>query len=102
MNLSNSDYKIILDYYNIPYKKKSHRWIKNKSEDILANKLCRCIKKVSKKSKLKEHVSIAICRKSIFTRRNLRHSRFSCKKKYQLKHYSGKRFKLKKTKKVKF
>tara|TARA_B100000927_G_scaffold267082_1_gene240989 strand:- start:680 stop:988 length:309 start_codon:yes stop_codon:yes gene_type:complete len=98
MNLTTNDYKVILDYYNIPHKRKSHRWIKNKSEKILATKLCRCIKKVTKKSKLKEPAAIAICKKSILQKRKLQNARFSCKKKYELKNYRGKRFKLRKTK----
>ena len=98
MNLTTNDHKVILDYYKIPHKYKSHRWIKNKSEKILATKLCRCIKKVTKKSKLKEPAAIAICKRSGFKKKKLKHARFSCKKKYELKNYSGKRFKLKKTK----
>tara|TARA_B000000557_G_C20802477_1_gene456207 strand:- start:1875 stop:2183 length:309 start_codon:yes stop_codon:yes gene_type:complete len=99
MNLSEDDYKTILNYYKIPHKRKSFRWIKNKSEKIIATKLCRCIKKVTKQSKLKEPAAIAICKKSILSRRKLKNSRFSCKKKYEFKNYPGKRFKLKKTKK---
>ena len=52
MNLTTQDYKTILNYYNISHKSKTNTWIKRNAEDILANKLCRCIKKVKKQSKL--------------------------------------------------
>ena len=85
MNLNQDDYKIILNYYKIPHKDKSFRWIKNKSEKIIATKLCKCIKKVTKQSKLKEPAAIAICKKSILNRRKLKNSRFSCKKNMNLR-----------------
>ena len=98
MQLSNSDYKTILTYYKISSKKKSMKWIKKTAEDILANKLCRCIKKVKKSSKVSEKTSIAICKNSIFTKRNIKNSRFSCKKKYMLHKFKKKKYKLRKTK----
>ena len=97
MNLSKSDYKTILSYYKISFARKSDLWIKKKAEDILANKLCRCIKKVKKKSNLTEKSSIAICKNSIFTKRNIKSSKFSCKKKYFLKNYKNNSYKLRKT-----
>ena len=97
MQLSNSDYKTILTYYKISSKKKSMKWIKKTAEDILANKLCRCIKKVKKSSKVSEKTSIAICKNSIFTKRNIKSSKFSCKKKYVLKNYKNRSYKLRKT-----
>ena len=54
MNLSKSDYKTILSYYKISFARKSDLWIKKKAEDILANKLCRCIKKVKKNQILRK------------------------------------------------
>jgi hypothetical protein len=99
MNLSKNDYKIILDYYGISRKSKSDTWIKTNAENILAEKLCRCIKKIKKKSSFKEPVAIAICKKSIFSRRNIKSGKFSCKKKYKLHKFKGKNNKLKKTRK---
>ena len=58
--------------------------------DVLAGKLCRCIKKVSKKNnkrtkkKYKRKASTAICTASIFKKRGLTHGRFTCKKKPKL------------------
>jgi hypothetical protein len=45
--LNKSDYEKILNYYNIPFSTSdSSKQIKNKAEEILADKLCKCIKKV--------------------------------------------------------
>ena len=98
MYLSKSDYKTILSYYRVSFKGKSDLWIKEKAENILASKMCRCIKKVKKTSNVTEKAAIAICKNSIFTKRNIRNARFSCKKKYILKPFKGKNHKLRKTK----
>lgn len=83
MKLTNKDYAIILEFYNIPLKD----FKKNKimAETILATKLCRCIKKVKQLYKKSEKESIGICNKSIFKNRNLKYYKFSCNKNYQLK-----------------
>ena len=47
--------------------------------DILANKLCRCIKKVGDNS-----TAIAICKNSVLAKKGLRNGRFTCKKKPKL------------------
>ena len=45
--LTKSDYEKILNYYNIPFSTSdSSKQIKSKAEEILADKLCKCIKKV--------------------------------------------------------
>lgn len=82
MELSNSDYKKILEFYNqhIP---KSDRLLKKAAEQILADKLCSCIKKVSPLND--DPRSIGICTKNIFIRRNMKRGLFSCKKKRQIK-----------------
>ena len=46
MNLSTNDYKKIVEFYNI--KKNKNQSYKHVAEKTLANKLCRCIKKVKK------------------------------------------------------
>ena len=48
-DLTQNDYKSILGFYNISYSTLSPSKIKNLAEDILANKLCRCIKKCKKR-----------------------------------------------------
>jgi hypothetical protein len=95
MDLSLEDYKIILKHYNleIPSNKSN---IKTKAENILAEKLCRCIKAVDPKDEKK---SIAICNKSLFSNRNLKKFRFTCKKKSKLGFKKNSKKKLMKTKK---
>jgi hypothetical protein len=79
--LNNNDYKQILEYYNkeIP---KSKRLLKQSAENILANKLCRCIKKVDKKN---EGRAIGICTKTILNRRGYTRGKFKCKGKATIK-----------------
>ncbi len=78
MRLSRNDYISILKYYKVDFSNMKIKTIKTTAEDILANKLCRCIKKVDKKNN-NETKAIAICKNSIFTKKNLRPSRFKCK-----------------------
>ena len=82
MKLTDSDYKLILKFYKIPLNKKNLTNKKSIAENILATKLCRCIKKVKKNSTQKN--TVGICSKSIFLNRNLKYSRFSCKNNYKL------------------
>jgi hypothetical protein len=46
------------------------------AENILSEKLCRCIKKVDENDEKK---SIAICTKTIFNRKGLKRGKFNCK-----------------------
>tara|TARA_B100000524_G_scaffold253175_1_gene136752 strand:- start:524 stop:829 length:306 start_codon:yes stop_codon:yes gene_type:complete len=82
MNLTNRDYVTILNYYN---KTISNNKQKNKSsaENILASKLCRCIKKLNRQTF--ESKAIGICTNSIFKKHNLKYHKFTCKKSYKLK-----------------
>ena len=104
MRLSNQDYITIVKHYgyNIP-KNKNNKTNLNKTKklarDIIVNKLCSCIKKVQKTAKLKEPAAIAICNRSIFSKRNLKHYRFTCKKQ-KLLNKKGKKYALTKTKKT--
>ena len=86
MKLTNSDYVSILKYYNINIDNLNDNSIKKKAEYILANKMCRCIKSVQKKSnyKLNEQNAIALCRKSVLKNKNINIFNFSCKKKAKL------------------
>ena len=95
MRLSLSDYISILKFYNIDASHMKKGAIKQKAEAILAEKLCRCIKKVGKslknvKSKEnlsqknkgknnKESRAIAICKNSILTKKNVSIAKFKCK-----------------------
>lgn len=68
------DYKNILDFYNIPIPN-SNKQIKEKAEDIMATKLCKCIKTFNKKDESK---AIGICTKSIFTKKGYKRGVFTC------------------------
>lgn len=89
MNLTHNDFKKILKYYKIKMPK-SKKQTRKKAVSILAKKLCRCIKKVQKgkqkfsRKKYKKNAATAICTSSIFKKRGLIHSRFTCKKKSKL------------------
>ncbi len=77
--LTKQDYKKILEYYNVEIPRNLAE-MKEKASKIMATKLCKCIKKVEKTSSPTGTNAIAICNKSIFTRRNLRHSTFQCRR----------------------
>ena len=78
--LTNKDYISILKYYNkkIP---KSKILIKIQAEKIMAQKLCRCIKKVG----LPEERSIGICTKTIINAKGYTRGKFKCKGKSTVK-----------------
>jgi len=90
----------ILNYYGIPLDKSlSNKDIKNKAEHILADKLCKCIKNVQKKSKtLKESRAIAICRDAVLHKKGVETTGFTCKKKKTLMSKKGSTHKLYKVK----
>jgi len=81
IELSNNDYKKILDYYKtpIPHPK---RLLKMHAEQLLATKLCRCIKKVDK---LHEARAIGICTKTIINSKGFTRGKFNCKGKGTIK-----------------
>jgi len=85
MNPAYEDYKTILKFYKIKnIEKLSKKEIKKYAEDILAEKLCSCIKKVTKSNKLPEPSAIAICKDSVVRRKKLKINRFTCKNKPKL------------------
>lgn len=79
--LTNKDYISILKYYklNIP---KSKRLLKKQAEKIMAEKLCKCIKKIDPENEAK---SIGICTKTIFNRKGYTRGQFECRKKQTVK-----------------
>lgn len=110
--LNQNDYIKILNYYDINISPKdSSKTIKNKAEAILAEKLCKCIKKVKKSdsgdhngnsngntSSESESKAIAICSNSIFEKKGLERGLFDCKKKPRLINTHGKKYALTKRK----
>ena len=94
--LTHDDYKKILDYYDIPMPKTRMK-MKTAAENILANKLCRCIKKVKKSRKEKnERIPTGICRDSVIHQKKLDIYQFKCEKKPSLKNFKGKTYKIRK------
>jgi hypothetical protein len=79
--LTNKDYKSILKFYkkDIP---KSKLLLKKQAEDILSDKLCKCIKKLDP---VHEAKSIGICTKSIFINKKLKRGKFNCNGKRSVK-----------------
>ena len=111
--LNQSDYIKILNYYDIAFSPKdSSKTIKNKAETILAEKLCKCIKKVKKSDGVdtrghdndnqseSESKAIAICSNSIFEKKGLERGLFDCKKKPKLINIHGKKYALTKRKRM--
>ena len=77
--ISNDDYKKILEFYDKPIPK-SKRLLKIEAEQIMATKLCRCIKKIEPTNEAR---SIGICTKTIFNNKGFTRGKFKCKgKKY--------------------
>ncbi len=79
--LTNNDYIQILKFYkkSIP---KTQRLLKLLAENIIANKLCRCIKKVDKKNEAR---SIGICTKTIINNKGYTRGKFKCRRKTSIK-----------------
>ena len=87
MKLTQADYKTILKYYKLTIPK-NHKKTLKKAENIIAKKLCSCIKKVEPKFK-KEAPAIGICTKSVIGRKGYKRGKFSCKTKKTVKLYKG-------------
>jgi hypothetical protein len=73
--MNKNDYKQILDYYNKPIPK-STRILRLEAEKIMAEKLCKCIKKIDTFNEAK---SIGICTKTIFNNKGYTRGKFKCK-----------------------
>ena len=106
-HLTKADYITILAHYGKRIPKGKTRGtlkrIKKKAERLIARKMCRCIKKVSRSGKQYKSKKIAtpICISSILKRRGLKLTgRFSCKRKFILS--SRKTNKLAKTRKISY
>jgi hypothetical protein len=74
-NVTKKDYKDILTYYKLPIPS-SNRLLKITAEKIIAEKLCKCIKKIDPVNEAK---SIGICTKTIFNNRGYTRGKFNCK-----------------------
>jgi hypothetical protein len=83
-NLTQKEYTKILEFYNITIPK-SKRLLEKEAENILSEKLCRCIKKVGQNKKIGEPRAIGICTKTIFDRKGLTRGKFNCTGRRSLK-----------------
>ena len=84
MKLTRGDYLKILHHYQprtrkLSWSKMTTKYVKERAHRILAEKLCRCLKRVSKTTNSDEGRQIAYCTRSIFKNRCLRHHGFRCK-----------------------
>jgi len=80
MNLTKTDYIKILNYYNVVPKKTNTSYVKKLAEQIIAKKLCSCIKKVPNTNN-PESRAIGICIYSVLQKKHLKINGFTCKKK---------------------
>jgi hypothetical protein len=83
--LSNKDNLYILSYYNINVPKRNGKTDRRKTmrlaKGILADKLCKCIKKLTVKNNgVNDGRIIGLCTKSVFERKGLERGRFTCKR----------------------
>jgi hypothetical protein len=83
-SLTKSDYIKILNYYKLSIPT-STKTIKNKAEQILAEKLCNCIKNVGPNNNnmndINETKAIGVCTKTVINRKGFRRGTFKCNKK---------------------
>ena len=89
MAMTTNDYEKILSYYKIPFAYLSTRELKQTAEDILATKLCKCIKAVEKQVGTQN--AIAMCTSSVFGKKGLKYFDMSCKGRAQLQSRKGRR-----------
>ena len=87
--LINKDYVNILKYYNLDIPK-STKMLKKQAENIMAQKLCKCIKKIDPVNEAK---SIGICTKTIFNRKGYTRGVFQCKSHQSVKFRKTNKFK---------
>ncbi len=69
MKITKKDYMKILKYYNVKMENNSsYKAVQDAAENLLANKLCRCIKKINPTEK-NESKNIAICTNSVLKKK---------------------------------
>ena len=85
--LKSTDYNTILKFYNIPLDAKNIKTRQSLAENLLATKLCRCIKTITSKNKTNKRKSnkytnktISICHNSVIKQKGYTIRKFTCKK----------------------
>ena len=89
LKMTKTDYQKILSYYKLPFDNLTARELQQTAENILATKLCKCIKAVEKKVGTKN--AIALCTTSVFGKKGLKYFDMSCKGRAQLQSRKGRR-----------
>jgi len=87
MHVTKTDYEKILSYYNIPFGNLSAVELKRTAENILATKLCKCIKSVERTVGTQN--AISLCTASVFGKKGLKYFDMSCKGRAQLHSRKG-------------
>ena len=87
MKLTRTEYIDILEHYGVNFSKSLPiKYLRKMVEELIAQKMCRCIKKVKNKYEdYNESRAIGICNYSIVNWKKLKINGFTCKKKAQLK-----------------
>jgi len=75
LRLTSNDYKKILSFYKRPIPNSSGK-LKKEAENMLRNKLCRCIRKFDNTPK-----GIGICTRTIINNKGYTRGKFNCHKK---------------------
>lgn len=78
--ITKKDYIKILNFYKLKIPE-SNKSIKEKASNILAIKLCRCLRKKDTKE---NNLSVGICSNSIFSKKGLERKKFTCRKKQKV------------------
>ena len=94
MRLTKGDYIAILNYYNTPTAGLTQPALRLQAEQLLAEKMCRCIQKLDRYRRKKQQrrmtrssraiKPVAICRNSVFNKKNLKVYTFQCEAPRQL------------------
>jgi hypothetical protein len=81
--LSRKNYESVLKFYKLPFQSNQPlKELRRTVEELMSDKLCRCIKKVTEQGHPDgEKRAIPVCKRSILHRKGLTDSGFSCKKK---------------------
>lgn len=80
-SLTQKDYKNILQYYKMEIPTNSSQ-LKNKAKDVIAYKLCRCIRKVTNNRTIfPSSAALGVCTKTVVSRKGFVRGDFSCMKK---------------------
>lgn len=83
-SITAEEYNAVLRYYDIDATGLNSKERRRRAEDMLATKLCRCIKKVEDKVEEKSK-AIAACTNAVISKKGLKISGFKCDKKKQVK-----------------